>query len=241
METPGIYSNLPDTIAEWLTTQIVEGEYEPGNRISIDGVANVFGVSQTPVREALRLLKAEGLVELPPRRSPRVARHAAKDVRDIYSCRAHLHGLAARLAAPRMTPEHLATLDSIVGEMAQATHEGDVSLYLRLSGQFNDEIAGLSDNGVLIELLGMLRRRTLHLRSLSITAPDRVQAGLEFHRQILAAFDEGNANLAEKLMQQQITRAQDYLLERHFSGINRLGDLPDQRMPHSRNGLAPVD
>lgn len=217
---PSNRETLVDQITSWIAERIIEGEFEPGEELGISQLAEELGVSPTPVWEALRSLQSEGLIELPPRRSPRVTKLTRKDVLDIYSCRAYLIGLAAKLASEHMNAEALETLDQLVSQMLEATQQNDIHKYFQLTVRFNDVIVACADNQVLDNLITSLGRRTLRLRYLSITAPGRVQAGLDFHHELLNAFRKGDTDQAEHLMKNQILKAQAVLLESHFSQID---------------------
>lgn len=217
MSKLAIPENLADTIADWIADQIIEGRLSPGSELSISDLVREFGVSNTPIREALRTLKADGLVELPPRRSPRVVQLTKKDVLDIYPCRAYLNGLAARLAAENMDGGKLSVLQEIIEYMEDAVARDDIAAYFQQTVLFNKKVAEFSENDVLVALLDSLGRRTLRLRYLSITESGRIQSGLAFHAQIMNAFRQGDAPYAEELMKKQINAAMDVLLKQHFS------------------------
>lgn len=217
MDTLEIRENLSDTIADWIANRIIEGRFSTGQELSISDLSREFGVSNTPIREALRTLKAEGLVELPARRSPRIAQLSKKDVLDIYPCRAYLNGLAARLATENMEADDLAVLQKIVDDMEETVTQDDVAAYFQLTVRFNEKVTEYSDNQVLRQLLHSLGRRTLRLRYLSITETGRIQVGLDFHHRIMEAFANQDASLAEQLMREQITHAQEILLAHYFT------------------------
>lgn len=212
---PRLSETLVNQVSSWIADQIIQGKLQPGEELGIRPLAARLGVSPTPVREALRSLESEGLVELPPRRSPHVATLTKRDVLDIYSCRTYLNGLAAKLASEQMTPDVLTRLESLVNEMSESAQHEDVQRYFTLTVQFNEIVVESTRNQVLQSLLHSLGRRTLRLRYLSITVPGRIQAGVEFHRELLHAFQTGNSAQAEYLMMRQIVNAQEVLL-RHF-------------------------
>jgi DNA-binding GntR family transcriptional regulator len=211
-----IGASLADQVATWIANRIIEGKLQPGEELGIRPLAEKLGVSPTPIREALRSLQSEGLIELPPRRSPRVAKLTKKDVLDIYSCRAYLNSLVAKLASEQMTSGVLEQLELIVNEMTQAVGKDDVGGYFQLTVRFNEVLVDCARNQVLRNLLQSLGRRTLRLRYLSITVPGRLKAGLEFHHELLDAFRNEESERAEHLMMRQIVNAQEVLLESAF-------------------------
>jgi DNA-binding GntR family transcriptional regulator len=209
--------NLANTVAEWLANQIIEGKLRPGEKLNIRELAERFNFSPTPIREALRSLEAEGLVELSPNRSPTVTRITEKQVRDIYVCRAHLMGLCARLATEHMDAQSLALLNQIVAEMADAVQQNDTPRYFQLSTRFNDELARLSDNQVLIDLLNSLGRRTLRLRNLAVNLPGQIQRGLDHHLKIMTAINANDAELAGVLTCKMLEGSRDLILGHNLS------------------------
>jgi DNA-binding GntR family transcriptional regulator len=98
---------LVDRLAATIQARVLSGEFASGSRLRQESLATEFGVSRTPVREALRKLQASGLVELQPHRGALVRRPSAREVREAYEVRAELEGLAAALAAERMRDEEL--------------------------------------------------------------------------------------------------------------------------------------
>jgi DNA-binding GntR family transcriptional regulator len=98
---------LVDRLAATIQARVLSGEFESGSRLRQESLATEFGVSRTPVREALRKLQAAGIVQLEPRRGARVRGPSAREVREAYEVRAELEGLAAALAARRIRDEEL--------------------------------------------------------------------------------------------------------------------------------------
>jgi DNA-binding GntR family transcriptional regulator len=98
---------LVDRLAATIQARVLSGEFASGSRLRQESLATEFGVSRTPVREALRKLQAAGIVQLEPRRGARVRRPSAREVREAYEVRAELEGLAASLASGRMRDEEL--------------------------------------------------------------------------------------------------------------------------------------
>src|SRR4051794_13186630 len=101
---------LVDRLAATIQARVLSGEFASGSRLRQESLATEFGVSRTPVREALRKLQAAGIVQLEPRRGARVRGPSAREVREAYEVRAELEGLAAGLAATRIRDEDLRRL-----------------------------------------------------------------------------------------------------------------------------------
>jgi len=122
---PGGHKLLSRTVADWLAQRIMDGEEPPGARLQEVKLAELAGVSRSPVREALRLLATEGLVELVPRSGAFVAQVGMDDVRELYACRMLLEPVAAGLAVAALEPGDVAALDAIRAAMESAVAGDD--------------------------------------------------------------------------------------------------------------------
>ena len=121
---PAGHQPLSRTVADWLAQRIISGESTPGERLTEPGLAELAGVSRSPVREALRILATEGLVELTPRHGAHVARVGARDARELYECRLLLEPSCAQQAVEAITPAGVAELDAIRAAMEAAADDG---------------------------------------------------------------------------------------------------------------------
>lgn len=137
---------LPERIKRYILSRIISGEFEPNERIYEIRVARELGVSQTPVREALRDLVALGIVEILPRRGARVRAVDSKELIDAAVFRSEIDALAARLAAHEMTPENLTELTRLRDEMRVQAQDGDIDLYASTNSAFHGAIAHASLN-----------------------------------------------------------------------------------------------
>jgi DNA-binding GntR family transcriptional regulator len=121
---PAGHKPLSRTVADWLAERIITGESVPGERLTEPRLADLAGVSRSPVREALRILASEGLVEITPRHGARVAHVGARDARELYECRLLLEPRCAYQAVEAITPDGVAELDEIRAEMEAAAKDG---------------------------------------------------------------------------------------------------------------------
>ena len=176
---PELPRSLTDTIADWIIEQMMQGELRPGQNLNIDALSRRFGISQTPIREALRTLQAEGVVEYRYRRSPRIVPLDHKTVTDLYACRVYILSLTARLTIDHMNDDHASRFQSIVDQMKHTVAQQDVDAYFRLSIAFGDLLAEIAGNMVLGDIVTLLRRRSLLLRYLSLQGAGRLEAGPE--------------------------------------------------------------
>jgi DNA-binding GntR family transcriptional regulator len=121
---PAGHKPLSRTVADWLAERIISGEIAPGERLTEPRLAELAGVSRSPVREALRILATEGLVEITPRHGAHVARLGARDARELYACRLLLEPRCAYEATEAITPSGVAELDEIRAAMEAAADDG---------------------------------------------------------------------------------------------------------------------
>lgn len=148
---------LSDRVREFIIKAIMSGEMKPGQRIVESGLARQLGVSQAPVREAIRDLVLMGLLETEPYKGTFVRSFTAEELYEVYTVRAALESLAARLAAPRATDEDLAALRGILNEMVEAGKANDGNRMVRLDNMFHEAIMKLSGNRLLYNLWQTLR------------------------------------------------------------------------------------
>jgi DNA-binding GntR family transcriptional regulator len=146
---PFTRSNLREQIKDVLLQRIVEGSYPPGSRIVETRVAQELGVSQGPVREALRDLEQLGCVVHEPYRGCSVRAFSASELLDAFPVRAALEALAARLAAERITDEELDELDEHLGRMRAAARRGDAHDQSQANASFHATIVRAARNSTL--------------------------------------------------------------------------------------------
>ena len=192
----------PSSVAEivdWVARGIIEGRLRPGDDLNSVDLAKRFGVSRTPVREALFVLTREGLVDWSPRRRPRVAAMQLKEVREIYALRALLYGQVSLAIVEQATDEDIAALWRAHGKLAEVAARGDVDGYFWANVAFRDEELRVSRNGIFKEVLDSMRMRTNRLRHLSTSLPGRLQRSCTDHQRLCEAYAERDGVLAAAL------------------------------------------
>ncbi|WP_460443103.1 GntR family transcriptional regulator [Amycolatopsis stemonae] len=182
---------------------IVLGTYPAGQPVTEQELCDRLGVSRTPVREALRRLESDGLVQ-PARRGVTVVELGSKALRDAYLVRAALEALTAELAAARqrageLAPADLARLEGLAVEADRATRSGDLAEGVRHNRAFHGHIATLADNPAAAEALDRLWDRITVSTRASLAEPVRTGQVDDEHRQLLAAITEGRAEDAAAL------------------------------------------
>ena len=210
---------LADSAFESLRDAIIYGRLEAGQWLRQEALAQELGVSQMPVREALKRLVAEGLAERIPYKGERVAEFSPEDIVDICANRLVLEGLAVRLATPLITAEGMEQLKDNLREVEGYTEPEQISRRRELNAEFHLSICRASGRRYLVRLLeslwkrfpsvmlyeGMLRQKEL--------LPARLGREIREHWAILEALEQRNAQLAEEETRRHIQNLSQELTE----------------------------
>ncbi|MCQ0970214.1 GntR family transcriptional regulator [Paracoccus sp. TK19116] len=190
-------ASAADEISEQLETEIVEGVLPPGTRLEEPALAERFGVSRTPVREALQRLSASGLVELKPRRGTQVLNPSIGRVIEMFEVMAELEGACARLCARRADAALIETLRGWLTECEASAGRGDFSAYYGANRAFHIAIYHGSRNAYLAQQAEALHLRLTPYRRQQLRAPRRLDHSLAEHAAIVNAIAAGDAVAAE--------------------------------------------
>jgi DNA-binding GntR family transcriptional regulator len=184
-------SVLADQVKDRLLQAILEGRYPPGSRIVETRVAREYGVSQAPVREALRGLEAIGVVEINAFRGARVRRPSTAQLMEAFAVRTELEKLGARLAVPRVSEADVAELEGYIGEMRRAAREGDSYAEATADAAFHGRVMEIAANATLQRVWRHLEPFSRTYITLVVPGVDRERiAGL--HDPVLAALRRGD-------------------------------------------------
>lgn len=216
---------LRNVVAERMRKAILDGYYKPGEWLRQERIAQELGVSQMPVREALKELEAEGLVEHVPYRGARVSKFSLEDVWDLYTHRAFLEGRAASFSAQNISAEEISRLRRLLKDMQNALAPENVAAYRSMNRNFHEAIVSASRRDYLIRALNQLWAvfPSMMMTNFSATAaqpiPERENLDLEEHRLIIEALEKRDSELAE-------TRAREHILSAGRQLIRSLGGQP---------------
>ena len=159
---------------ERLRDAIITGHFAPGDRLIERELCEAMGVSRTSIREVLRRLEAEALVEVEPRRGPIVARLTRKQVSEIYEVRALLESASVRRFTEQATDEHVAKLRELNDELKIARSEKDIVQIIQLTNGFMDWILHVVGNDLILDTHNKLLARISLLRAMAISLPGRL-------------------------------------------------------------------
>jgi DNA-binding GntR family transcriptional regulator len=193
-----------DQIRLELEQRIVTGALEPGARLEEQGLADEFGVSRTPVREALAQLASMDLVELRPRQGAQVKLLSLRDLVDIFDVMAELEGMCARLAARRITAGEREQLQAAHDETKAFVAAGDADGYYAANARFHEIIYAASHNHFLKETAHGIRNRCAPYRRLQLRQVGRIAKSYAEHGAILAAILSGNEERSNQLARAHI-------------------------------------
>lgn len=204
---------IGDQVFNHIRNRILSGELAAGARIDQNAIAAELGVSIIPVRESIRQLEAEGLIEKRPYRGAFVATLSLTELLDIYAIREELEVLAARLAVARMTAETIERLEALIAEMETATTTGDRAVLFDLNAAFHFAIYTASENTILCHLIeGLWERSTVYRRRFTFM-PERAAQSLAQHKQILDACRQGRADEAGEAVRRNVAATSRAILE----------------------------
>ncbi len=205
------YKPLREMVFESLREAIIQGRLKPGERLMEIQLAEEMGVSRTPVREAIRKLELEGFVVMVPRKGAYVAGISLKDIVDIFEVRAALEGMAAGLAAERITEEEMDELERSL-LMINATGEDDLAAIVKADAAFHELIYKASRNQRLVQIITHLQEQIQRFRMTSLSQPGRTKIVLDEHKKIVEAISDRNVELAQTLAREHIENAEQILL-----------------------------
>jgi len=202
---------LYQEVAERLRQRIFAHELTPGAWIDEQKLAAHYGISRTPLREALKVLAAEGLVELKPRRGCYVTEISRQDLADIFPLVALLEARSAREAVRRAQPADIGAMQAIHERLEAAFRSGRIDVFFEANQEFHRKVQELSGNRWLTSVIQDLRKVLKMSRLHSLSLEGRLQQSLDEHRAIMAAFAAGHAEEAERLTHDHLLSAHDAL------------------------------
>ncbi len=196
-----------------LRVAIVSGELRPGEQVLQDSLAERFGVSRVPLREALKILEGEGQVTYRPHRGYFVAELDIDDLREVYRIRDLLESEAVRVAVPQITDEEVAALARCLDDVEQASESGDLTTMTAANRRFHFGLIEAAHMPRLLRLVRVLWDATDVYRSLYYAESKHRKAVQDEHRQVLDAVRQGDAEEAVALLRRHRQRAVESLAE----------------------------
>lgn len=202
---------LFEEVAERIRNRIFSQELMPGDRIDEQLLTQEFGISRTPLREALKVLQAEGLVTLVPRRGCFVAQLNERDLDDIYATVALLESRCAAEVASTRNDADLKRLRLLLRKLELTAASGTLQRYAEANTEMHEVMQDIAGNRWQKEILQDLRRILKLSRGLTIGLPGRLEDSLREHAELLDAIEQRDAARAEKIMHAHVLRQRDAL------------------------------
>ncbi len=191
---------LRERILETIRDAIMSGALKPGEKVAEPELAERFGISRTPIREAFRQLESEGYLTVIPRKGAVVVSYSERDVEEFYAIKSILEGYAANRACEKLTGKEIEKLQAINDKLRQLANEGDIKHFFKVHNDFHELFVRAADNDKLYELISNLVKKFQRLRVASLSLPGRMQISVQEHNKIIEAFCSRDSEQAERLV-----------------------------------------
>lgn len=204
---------LHQEVADRIREMIQRGDLICGQKIDEKILCESMGVSRTPVRESLRLLHSEGLIDLVPHKGAYVSKPRIEEIKDMFEVMGMLEGMCARLAADRMGRGDLRKIESLHAKLERRFAEKNRERYLEVNHELHVLLQELSGNQALQGVIFGLRQKILLYRHRQLYQKNRFEQSMMEHREILEAFRERDPENAESAMKEHLKNQCDALVE----------------------------
>ncbi|MBS5334221.1 MAG: GntR family transcriptional regulator [Anaerovoracaceae bacterium] len=204
---------LREIVYEELKRQILVGEIAPGTRMMEVEMAEDMGVSRTPIREAIRKLEKEGLVTIEPRRGAYASEISVKDMVDVLEVRQDLEGMAAALAAEKVTEEEKQAFIKVNSEYEEAIKSGNTEEIIRCDELFHQLIVSYSGNKTLNQLLSQVQELALRFRYIYYDDFYRYEKMPKEHEQIEEAILSGDSQKARVVAEEHVMKLKRFIID----------------------------
>lgn len=196
--------SLHERVADELRDQIISGAMKPGEKLAVNELALGIGVSMTPLREAIKLLAAENLIEITPHRGASVSLITVEHTRALFEVIAGMEGLAAELATCRMTEadrEHLCALHE---KMRSHSHDASPSKYFECNRKIHDAVVDYARNPILREQRDKLAQQAARVRFFALKNSGRREEAMQEHENLMQAFEKRDADAARRIWRKHL-------------------------------------
>jgi DNA-binding GntR family transcriptional regulator len=220
---------LHEEVVNRVRAILLDGEITPGARIPERDLCERLQISRTPLREALKVLAAEGLVQLLPNRGARAARFTDKDMRDLFEVCQGLEALAGELACERITDAEIGEIAAAHGAMARHYRDGDLIQYYRCNRAIHEAVVAAAGNPALTALYNSVTARIRRARYVTPMTPDRWALALREHEAILNALERRDGVGLAHILRTHLRHKREEVVQAGFAETDA-GD-PDLVLP----------
>ena len=191
---------LRERIVDFVKEAIIKGRLKPGERVPEPELAEMFGISRTPIREAFRQLESEGFITFTPRKGAIVSPITDKDVIEFYAIKGLLEGHAAKMACCKISDKEIRRMEDLNSQMIRCSEKNDVKNFFKLDNQLHDVFLKLCGNDKLDNLIHTIVQQFERFRRTSLSLPGRMQSSVKQHDEIIEAFKKRDVDLVERLV-----------------------------------------
>jgi DNA-binding GntR family transcriptional regulator len=196
--------SLHGELVPLVRNMVIGGELQPGDKIPEQALCERFGVSRTPLREALKVLAAEGLLQLSLNRGATVAKITSEEVDQLFPIMGALEGLAGESACVRMSRKQFSHLQQLHDDMLEAYERGEWGLYIRLNRDIHESLFEFAGNAALSALYNSLMVRIHSVRFVAKKSPQRWKQAVQDHEKLMAALRARNAPLVREILHEHL-------------------------------------
>lgn len=202
---------LHEEIANRLREMIMSGELMEGDKIKENELCELMDISKTPLREALRVLSAEGLIRLIPNRGSYVTIPTIEEIKEMFDVMNVLEGVGASAAAEKMNDKDFEKLENLHKQLEKYSKAKDQARYIHMNHSYHAFVQELAGNRTLNQIVNGLRQKILLYRFKSLNLSGRFEQSIQEHRDLLEAFRKRDADKAETLMKSHIKKQSEAL------------------------------
>lgn len=195
---------LHQQVVEMIKEMIELGDLRLGQKIDEISLAASSGVSRTPIREALRILNNQGVIDLVPHKGAFVRRFSIKEIDDMFQLMAVLEGMCAELAVPKITPADLKKIKNLHKDLERHYKANDHNAYKKTNSKLHCLIREIAGNAAINEVIEGLHQRILLFRYKQLYEPKRFKSSIEEHRALLNALEKKDPKKAKEAMQKHL-------------------------------------
>jgi DNA-binding GntR family transcriptional regulator len=194
------HQTLREKILDTIREAILNGELKPGEKVAEPELAERFGISRTPIREAFRQLESEGYLTVVPRKGAVVTALSERAVEEFYAIKSILEGYAAQISTDNMTEKDIAKLETLNARLRILAEQGDVKTFFKIHNEFHDVFINASGNEKLAEIIHQMLLRFNRFRLASIALPGRMEMSVKEHDALIKAFRRKDGATADALV-----------------------------------------
>lgn len=204
---------LRERIVNILRESIIKGTLKPGERVAESDLAEKYGISRTPIREAFRQLETEGFLKVIPRRGAEVTSLTEEDVREFYEVKSLLESYAAKVATEKLTEKDIKRLETLNQSMERFARNGDMKGFFKADNDFHDIFIQKCGNDKLCNIIQNLLQQFQRFRIASFVIKGRMEVSVEQHKDIIKACCDRNPGLVEQLVKRNAAHSAKLLAQ----------------------------